>query len=78
MAEGGGLFDRWARREQKRAMAENAAEIARRDQQRERLDRISKSMVLQSMLSAAGLCGGVFWTGNIVCAGNHHLLQHVS
>ena len=36
MAEGGGLFDRWARREQKSAMAENAAEIARRDQQRER------------------------------------------
>jgi hypothetical protein len=38
MAEGGGLFDRWARREQTRAMAENAAEIARRDQQRERLE----------------------------------------
>ena len=38
MAEGGGLFDRWARGEQKRAMAENAAEIARRDQQRERLE----------------------------------------
>jgi|688.fasta_scaffold2157845_1 hypothetical protein len=38
MAEGGGLFDRWARREQNRAMAENAAEIARRDQQRERLE----------------------------------------
>ena len=38
MAEGGGLFDRWARGEQKRAMAENADEIARRDQQRERLE----------------------------------------
>lgn len=38
MAEGGGLFDRWARGEQKRAMAENAAEIARRGQQRGRLE----------------------------------------
>jgi hypothetical protein len=38
MAEGGGVFDGWARREQKRTMAESAAEIARRDQQRERLE----------------------------------------
>lgn len=37
-------------------------------QQRERLDRISKSMVLQSVLSAAGLCGGVVLTGDIVWA----------
>jgi O-antigen/teichoic acid export membrane protein len=37
-------------------------------QQRERLDRISKSMVLQSMLSAAGLCGGIALTGDIVWA----------
>ncbi len=38
MAEGGGQFDRWARREQNRAMAENAAEVAHRDRQRERLE----------------------------------------
>ena len=37
-------------------------------QQRERLDRISKSMVLQSVLSAAGLCGGIVLTGDIVWA----------
>lgn len=37
-------------------------------QQCERLDRISKSMVLQSVLSAAGLCGGVVLTGDIVWA----------
>ena len=37
-------------------------------QQRERLDRISKSMVLQSVLSAAGLCGGIALTGDIVWA----------
>lgn len=37
-------------------------------QQRERLDRISKSMVLQSILSAAGLCGGIVLTGDIVWA----------
>ncbi len=37
-------------------------------QQRERLDRISKSMVFQSVLSAAGLCGGVVLTGDIVWA----------
>lgn len=43
MAEGGGLFDRWARREQTRAMAENAAENARRDQ---RLERVEWSAVL--------------------------------
>jgi O-antigen/teichoic acid export membrane protein len=37
-------------------------------QQRERLDRISKSMVLQSVLAAAGLCGGVVLTDDIVWA----------
>jgi len=37
-------------------------------QQRERLDRISKSMVLQSVLSAVGLCGGVILTGDITWA----------
>ncbi len=37
-------------------------------QQRERLDRISKSMVLQGVLSACGLCGGVVLTGDIVWA----------
>ena len=37
-------------------------------QQRERLDRISKSMVLQSALSAAGLCGGIVLLGDIVWA----------
>lgn len=37
-------------------------------QQRERLDRISKSMVLQSILSAGGLCGGIIWFGDIVWA----------
>ena len=35
-------------------------------QQRERLDRISKSMVLQSMLSAAGLCGGIVLLDDLV------------
>ena len=37
-------------------------------QQRERLDRISKSMVLQSALSAAGLCGGIALLDDIVWA----------
>ncbi len=37
-------------------------------QQRERLDRISKSMVLQSVLSAAGLCGGIVLLNDIVAA----------
>lgn len=37
-------------------------------QQRERLDRISKSMVLQSVLSAAGLCGGIVLLNDIVWA----------
>ena len=37
-------------------------------QQRERLDRISKSMVLQSVLSAAGLCGGIVLLDDIVWA----------
>ena len=37
-------------------------------QQRERLDRISKSMVLQSVLSATGLCGGVVLLDDIVWA----------
>ena len=37
-------------------------------QQRERLDRISKSMVLQSVLSAAGLCGGIMLLDDIVSA----------
>ncbi|MFM9966084.1 MAG: lipopolysaccharide biosynthesis protein [Planctomycetaceae bacterium] len=37
-------------------------------QQHERLDRISKSMALQSLLSAVGLCGGVVLTGDIVWA----------
>jgi O-antigen/teichoic acid export membrane protein len=37
-------------------------------QQRERLDRISKSMVLQSAMSATGLCAGVVLTQDIVWA----------
>ena len=37
-------------------------------QQRERLDRISKSMILQSVLSAAGLCGGIVLLNDIVWA----------
>lgn len=37
-------------------------------QQRERSDRISKSMVLQSVLSAVGLCGGIVLLDDIVWA----------
>ena len=37
-------------------------------QQRGRLDRISKSMVLQSVLSAVGLCGGIVLLDDIVWA----------
>jgi O-antigen/teichoic acid export membrane protein len=37
-------------------------------QQRERLDLISKSMVLQSALSATGLCAGIVLTNDIVWA----------
>ncbi len=37
-------------------------------QQRERLDRISISMILQGLFSALGLCGGVVLTGDIVWA----------
>lgn len=37
-------------------------------QQRERMDQISKSMVLQSVLSTAGLCGGIMLLNDIVWA----------